>query len=123
MARPKFQIDYEAVRKLSSIQCTQQEIASFLGCSTDTLQRDAEFCDIYKKGLENGKMSLRRIQFKHAEKNASMAIFLGKQYLGQRDNPEIQIENANINESLLNIAKLINNPVKIRTEEDITEKQ
>lgn len=30
-------------------------------------------------------MSLRRIQMKLAEKNASMAIFLGKQYLGQRD--------------------------------------
>lgn len=83
--RPKFQIDYVMVEKLASIQCTQQEIASFLGCSTDTLQRDKQFCDIYKKGMENGKMSLRRIQFKLAEKNTSMAIFLGKQYLGQRD--------------------------------------
>lgn len=33
-------------------------------------------------------MSLRRLQFKHAEKSASMAIWLGKQYLGQRDTPE-----------------------------------
>lgn len=86
MARPKKEIDYEAVEKLASIQCTQEEIANFLGLSVRTLQRDEEFCRLYKKGMDNGKMSLRRTQFKIAEKgNASMAIFLGKQYLGQRD--------------------------------------
>ena len=85
MARPKKEIDYETVEKLASIQCTQEEIATFLNLSVRTLQRDEEFCRLYKKGQENGKMSLRRIQFKLAEKNTSMAIFLGKQYLGQRD--------------------------------------
>ena len=30
-------------------------------------------------------MSLRRIQWKHAEKSVPMAIWLGKQYLGQKD--------------------------------------
>ena len=90
MARPKFEIDYEMVEKLAGIQCTQQEIASFLGCSVDTLQRDEKFCGLYKKGQENGKMSLRRIQYKLAEKNPTMAIFLGKQYLGQRDNIEVE---------------------------------
>jgi len=85
MARPKIKIDYEIVEKLANIQCTQEEIASFLGVSVRTLQRDEEFCQIYKKGQDNGKMSLRRYQFKQAEKNTSMAIFLGKQYLGQRD--------------------------------------
>lgn len=83
--RPKFKIDYDLVEKLAGIQCTQQEIASFLGCSVDTLQRDEQFSGIYKKGIENGKMSLRRMQFRLAEKNTSMAIFLGKNYLGQRD--------------------------------------
>lgn len=83
--RPKIQIDYNTVEKLANIQCTQEEIASFLGISVRTLQRDEEFCRIYKKGQENGKMSLRRMQFKLAEKNTAMAIFLGKQYLGQKD--------------------------------------
>lgn len=86
--RPKFQIDYEAAEKLAMLMCTQQEIASFFGCDVRTLQRDAEFCRVYNKGKDNGKMSLRRKQFKLADKNASMAIFLGKQYLGQKDNPE-----------------------------------
>ena len=90
MARPKFKIDYEMVEKLAGIQCTQQEIASFLGCSVDTLQRDKTFCGLYKKGQENGKMSLRRIQYKLAEKNPTMAIWLGKQYLKQRDNMEVE---------------------------------
>ena len=95
MARPKFQIDYNAVEKLASIMCTQKEIASFLGCDERTLQRDEEFCRVYKKGQETGKMSLRRYQFKLAEKNTAMAIFLGKQYLGQRDT--IKVENDDIN--------------------------
>lgn len=85
MARPKKEIDYTAVEKLASIQCTQEEIANFLNVSVRTLQRDEEFCRLYKKGQDNGKMSLRRYQFKLAEKNTSMAIFLGKQYLGQKD--------------------------------------
>lgn len=85
MARPKKEIDYVVVEKLASIQCTQEEIANFLDISVRTLQRDDKFCHVYKKGMDNGKMSLRRTQFKLAEKNTSMAIFLGKQYLGQRD--------------------------------------
>jgi len=88
--RPKKQIDYQAVEKLASIQCTQEEIANFLELSVRTLQRDDEFCRIYKKGQDNGKMSLRRIQYKLAEKNPTMAIWLGKQYLRQRDNIEVE---------------------------------
>ena len=52
-------------------------------------------CGLYKKGQDNGKRSLRRIQFKLAEKNPTMAIWLGKQYLGQRDNIEVNAENTN----------------------------
>ena len=90
MARPKKEIDYDTVEKLASIQCTQEEIASFLNLSVRTLQRDEEFCRLYKKGQENGKMSLRRMQYKLAEKNPTMAIWLGKQYLHQRDNIEVE---------------------------------
>lgn len=97
MARPKIEIDYQTVEKLANIQCTQEEIATFLGVSVRTLQRDEEFCRLYKKGQDNGRMSLRRLQFKHAEKNASMAIFLGKQYLGQKD----VVENQNFENGIL----------------------
>lgn len=91
VGRPKFKIDYDAVKKLASIMCTEKEIASFLGCDERTLQRDEEFCRIFKEGKETGKMSLRRMQWKLAEKSYAMAIFLGKQYLGQRDVIENQV--------------------------------
>ena len=87
--RPKIEIDYATVEKLANIQCTQDEIASFIGVSTRTLQRDEKFMELFNKGRDNGKMSLRRIQWKHAEKSATMAIWLGKQYLGQKDNIEV----------------------------------
>ena len=87
--RPKKKIDYQTVEKLANIQCTQEEISNFLDISTRTLQKDKEFIRIYKKGLENGKMSLRRMQFKKAnDGNVSMLIWLGKQYLGQTDKVE-----------------------------------
>lgn len=92
VGRPKKEIDYVMVEKLASIMCTQEEIASFLGLSVKTLQRDEEFSRVYKKAQETGKMSLRRIQWKLAEKNTAMAIWLGKQYLGQTDKVETLIK-------------------------------
>ena len=119
VGRPKIQIDYETVEKLAHIQCTKTEIANFLGCSVDTLDRDANFEVYYKKGLDGGKMSLRRMQFKLAEKNSAMAIFLGKQYLGQKDNPDENGKDNKINNNILNIANLLNNPMPNRSEKDV----
>jgi hypothetical protein len=85
--RPKIVIDWELVQKLAHIQCTQAEIATAVGVSVDTLHRHAEFAEVYKRGSEAGKKSLRRMQFESATKgNIAMQIWLGKQYLGQRDN-------------------------------------
>ena len=118
--RPKKEIDYTTVEKLANIQCTQDEIASFLGISTRTLQRDEKFMELFNRGRENGKMSLRRIQWRHAEKSVPMAIWLGKQYLGQRDKVEYTDDGVKaINDNINNIASLINNPKKNRTEEDV----
>lgn len=91
MGRPQKEINKETFEKLCNIQCTQSEICSVLKVSDSTLSRwcakeyQMTFEDAYKKFSENGKMSLRRIQFKLAEKYPAMAIFLGKQYLGQKD--------------------------------------
>ena len=89
VGRPKKNIDYDAVEKLASLMCTQEEIGSFMDVSVRTLQRDAEFCRVYKKGLDKGKISLRRKQFNMSERNPAMAIWLGKQYLGQSDQQKI----------------------------------
>ena len=89
--RPKIQINKEQFEKLCGMQCTIEEIAGFFDCCDDTINNWCKstygdnFSGIYKKKSMSGKISLRRTQFKIAEKNASMAIFLGKQYLGQKD--------------------------------------
>lgn len=83
--RPKKPIDMEQVEKLASIQCTMEEIAFFFDIDVSTLHRNKEFCNVYKKAKEGGKMSLRRIQWKLAQNNTTMAIWLGKQYLGQKE--------------------------------------
>ena len=88
--RPPFIIDYDLVRRLALIQCTYEEIANFLDCSTRTLERDKEFCRIYKKHIGEGRMSLRRKQWKAVEEgNTTMLVWLGKQYLGQKDKSEM----------------------------------
>src|SRR6202011_496460 len=84
--RPKKHVDLELVEKLAHIQCTYTEIASTLGVSVDTLQRNEHFAATYKRGAEGGRKSLRRMQFESANRgNVVMQIWLGKQYLGQSD--------------------------------------
>ena len=84
--RPKKEIDYKLVERLAKIHCTQQEIADILDLSLNKCTGDAEFMVIYKKGISNAKMSLRRKQWQAVEKgNVGMMIWLGKQYLGQRE--------------------------------------
>lgn len=97
MARPRKDIDGEQFKKLCAIQCTLAEIAGWFDCSEDTIERWCKrtfgkgFADTFKTHSQSGKISLRRYQFKLAEKNAAMAIFLGKQYLGQKDEPDINL--------------------------------
>lgn len=91
MGRPRIEIDKDSFEKLCGIQCTLVEIAQFFKCCEDTIESWCKreykvgFSEIYKKFSSTGKISLRRAQFRLAETNASMAIFLGKQYLGQTD--------------------------------------
>jgi transposase len=91
VARPRIEIDKKAFENLCALQCTLVEISAFFECSEDTIERWCKreykegFAETYKKKSAKGKMSLRRSQFKLAETNTSMAIWLGKQILGQKD--------------------------------------
>lgn len=77
------------IEDLSSIMCTEEEIATIIGVGLDTLHNsDNEelFRNAIKRGRTAGKQSLRREQYKLAMKgNVKMLIWLGKQYLGQSD--------------------------------------
>lgn len=83
--RPRTKIDLTVAEKLGQLQCTYAECALFLEIPEGTLKRRKDFRTAYKKGAESGKISIRRAQFKLMEKNTTMAIWLGKQYLGQKD--------------------------------------
>lgn len=100
MAPKRKEIDWTLFEQLCAVQCTQSEIASMLKIHIDTLRDNTkrhykdEYSNVYKKYCENGKCSLRRNQFVLSKKNAAMAIWLGKQWLGQRDHDKEAQENA-----------------------------
>lgn len=87
-------IDKKQFENLCGLQCTILEICDFFDVDDKTLNSwckntyDTTFSEIFKIKRGKGQISLRRTQWKLAEKNASMAIFLGKQYLGQTDKVE-----------------------------------
>ena len=91
MGRPKKIIDQTQFEKLCALQCTHEEICGFFNVQDDTLNRwckdtyGCTFSEIFKQKRVGGMISLRRSQFKLAEKSAAVSIWLGKQYLGQRD--------------------------------------
>lgn len=85
MARPKkYNIEPEQIQKLASYGCTNIEIADFFGCDESTIRKS--YSENLTKGRTMGKLRLRQIQWKIAENgNCSMAIWLGKNMLGQKD--------------------------------------
>lgn len=90
MGRPPIEINSEEVYKLAQLGCRIEEIADFLGCSRDTLER--RFAAEIEKGRADLKMSLRRWQLEAASKgNVVMQIWLGKQLLNQVDRTQLDI--------------------------------
>lgn len=87
--RPKAAIDLKLVEDLSSLMCTDAELATGLGVNRATIarrKRTRAFREALDRGRDRGKMSLRRWQFEAAKRgNITAQIWLGKQYLGQED--------------------------------------
>jgi hypothetical protein len=94
--RPKIDVDLELVKRMCGINCTAEEICATIGVSPDTLDRRLHeeykigFAEFYKKNTLNSCMSLRRAMWKNAisNENTTMQIFLAKNTLGMRDNPD-----------------------------------
>ncbi len=87
--RKAVQIDLEQLEKLCALQCTDVEIAAWFQVSLRTIEkrrRLPKFADAMQRGRAKGRISVRRHQMKLLEAgNATMAVWLGKQLLGQRD--------------------------------------
>jgi DNA-directed RNA polymerase specialized sigma subunit len=96
--RPKKEISQKQFEEMCKVQCTENEICAILGIGIDKLLSwcletyDDTFSNVYKKFSENGKMSLRRAQMRLAQTNASMAIWLGKNMLGQTDKVDVALK-------------------------------
>lgn len=98
MGRPTIDFDKKAFNDLIGLGCSQEEICWFFRnekgkvANIDTLSRwckreyDMTFQEYYR---QNGglmlKVAIRRNQLTLSKSSAAMAIFLGKNYLGQRD--------------------------------------
>lgn len=116
--RPRKEFDKKAFADLIGFGCSQEEICWFfrdkdtgIPANADTLSRwckrtyGMNFQEFKRQNeLMPLKIQLRKNQFELSKKSAAMAIFLGKNYLGQTD--KIISETAEDNNGQL--AELIN---------------
>jgi hypothetical protein len=98
MGAPRKEVSWTEFQKLCEMQCTQQEIASFFDMTIETLNKRVKekhsvtFLEYFKKYKDIGRISLRRKQHHLATNDSRMAIFLGKNYLGQSDKQAIELD-------------------------------
>lgn len=111
MARPRKEIDKKNFESLCELQCTEEEFCGFFGCCTETLNAwckrtyGKSFSEIFKEKRGAGKVSLRRAQFQAAKNgNATMLVWLGRNWLGQSENKQ---EEATKNELMQSVKKLL----------------
>lgn len=118
MGRPVKEFDKKLFVDLVGIGCEQEEICWVFRdpngkpANVDTLTRwcKREFgCTFQEYARENkgmaAKIKLRQNQMKLSEKSAAMAIFLGKNLLGQRDDPPV--DSGLANELLKSLTELV----------------
>ncbi len=114
--------DFMQLLNMIRIQCTQTECCNVLGMSDTTLNRRLRergyenFEDLYKKHNDEGKMSLRRMQWQAAENgNATMLVWLGKQYLSQRDRLDAELTGKDGGAIVTKIERVIVDPSNTNT--------
>ena len=107
--RPRTLIDEDILKTvygMSARFCSQEEIAEAVQITVKTLKKNNEFLRTYKKGFDKGKAMLRSKQFEIAMAgDKAMLIWMGKQHLGQCDNPlemEIKLEELELKKTELN---------------------
>lgn len=107
--RPFKPIDQEQFESLCRLHVTKAEMEDFFGVNERTITNWCErtygvgYYEAYKRFQSEGKISLRRWQWKKAEKlNVPMLIWLGKQYLEQKDKAEVDAT------ALLEVPQIVN---------------
>lgn len=98
VGRPKKNINLDELERLSALNCTMSELAAYFKIPLRTLEdrytNDADVRAAINRGREVGKLSVRRkqMQIMNDHNNPTMAIWLGKQLLGQRDKHDVITE-------------------------------
>lgn len=88
---PPKEIDFANFEMMCAIWCTSEEIAAHLKVHVNTLREKVEkhygeeYPVVYKRLYDAGAPSLRRDRRVLAKKNSTMAIYLGKKHLGEKD--------------------------------------
>ena len=92
--RPRIELDPKQAKIFGYFRATYDTMAEQIGCHVDTIRaamqkEDSEFSKAYKKGFSGMKMKLSEAQVKTAieEHNPTLLVWLGKQYLNQKDSP------------------------------------
>jgi hypothetical protein len=88
--RPRKALNLVELSALCAIGATNAEIAAHFSLTERAIEKrwakDPVFRSLADRGRQQGKTSLRRAQFQSAMGgSASLQIWLGKQWLGQRD--------------------------------------
>ena len=88
-------INKKQFESLCALQCTKEEIAAMFDVDADTLNtwckanyEGKTFSAVFEIKKQAGNISLRRNLMKQSETNPATAIFLAKNRLGLRDNPD-----------------------------------
>lgn len=92
--KPYKLIDIEVAKRAASLMCTNNEIATICGIAHSTfyehLKNQPELAEALEEGRDRARVSLRRVQYEAAMSgNTTMQIWLGKQWLGQKDRHEL----------------------------------
>ncbi len=101
MDNPK-QIDTKRIEELITLGASEDEIANLMEISeTEFRQR---FRQLAARAKAHRSISLRRAQLQSAmDGNVRSLIFLGKQYLGQSNNPKNSEEDSGSMESFIDL--------------------
>jgi len=109
--RPRIELDPKQAKIFGYFRATYDTMAEQIGCHVDTIRQamqddKSEFSKAYKKGFSGMKMKLSEAQVKTAidDRNPTLLVWLGKQYLDQKDNP-MPDEDVNKNYTVILVPK------------------
>ena len=95
-------ISLDILRNLATQQNTIEDAAYVFGVSLKTMKRrlqEPEFREAWEGGKAAGRMSLRRLQWRHANSGGSsavsMTIHLSKHWLGESDRKALELSGPN----------------------------